>query len=384
MNDLPALARLEAPASITAATLDARRDAGQPFPIIEPGRCTFAYHGPVQEVTLSHFGVGLPADLAFTRIGDSPWRVLTLSVPEGTRLEYKLTVTDSFGQRLIEDPLNPRLASHPFGANSVLLAHGYEAPPWSLPRPDVERGRTIEFYLDSEALGRKVTAHVYLPANFTGEPATPYSLLVAHDGDDYLTYADTATTLDNLIDDGAMPPTIAVFVNPDERLVEYADDARHTAMLVDELLPELTQDLPVTSDPARRCLMGASFGAVATFAAALRRPGVFGRLCSQSGSFAGAGRASGAVCLERPEPLWDPVKRFVDELLAAREPIAERVYVTCGAYESLICENRALVPVLRSTGADVRFVQHAGGHNWDCWRDVLGSGLPWLLDGSDR
>ena len=46
--------------------LDARRDAGEPFPIVDGDACTFAFHGPAISVRLVHFGVGLPVDLAFT------------------------------------------------------------------------------------------------------------------------------------------------------------------------------------------------------------------------------------------------------------------------------------------------------------------------------
>ena len=63
--------------------------------------------------------------------------------------------------------------------------------------------------------------------------------------------------------------------------------------------------------------------------------------------------------------------------------MSERVFVSCGAYESLICENRALVPVLTGTGMEVRFVESLDGHNWACWRDTIGLGLPWLLQVND-
>ena len=33
-------------------------------------------------------------------------------------------------------------------------------------------------------------------------------------------------------------------------------------------------------------------------------------------------------------------------------------------YESLICENRALLPTLTGTGMDVRLVEALDGHNW--------------------
>ena len=60
------------------------------------------------------------------------------------------------------------------------------------------------------------------------------------------------------------------------------------------------------------------------------------------------------------------------------EPVAlaERAFVSCGAYESLICENRGLVPVLKGTGMEVNFVETLDGHDWVCWRGGLCFALP--------
>ena len=94
---------------VVGADLDARVDAGEPFPIVDDELCTFAFHGPAIGVRLVHFGVGLPDDLAFELLDeDGEWWLLTLEMPHGSRLEYKLEVTDSFGTRLVEDPLNWR------------------------------------------------------------------------------------------------------------------------------------------------------------------------------------------------------------------------------------------------------------------------------------
>ena len=57
------------------------------------------------------------------------------------------------------------------------------------------------------------------------------------------------------------------------------------------------------------------------------------------------------------------------------------MFVSCGMYESLIYENRSLVPVLQSTGMEVRYVEARDGHNWENWRDRLRDGLSWLFPG---
>ncbi len=137
--------RADNPRELTAAALDARLADGGAFPIVAPGRCTFAHHGPAIDVRLVHFGVGFPADLRYDAVDDSDWWLLTLAVPDGSRIEYKVEVVDSFGTHLLEDALNDRQAAHPFGANSVLEAEGYTEPAFTAADPDVPRGRLVDF-----------------------------------------------------------------------------------------------------------------------------------------------------------------------------------------------------------------------------------------------
>jgi enterochelin esterase-like enzyme len=61
--------------------------------------------------------------------------------------------------------------------------------------------------------------------------------------------------------------------------------------------------------------------------------------------------------------------------------LAERLYVSCGIYESLIWENRALVAFLQDKGPDIRYREVRDGHNWENWRDRMQDALGWLLPG---
>ena len=79
--------------------------------------------------------------------------------------------------------------------------------------------------------------------------------------------------------------------------------------------------------------------------------------------------------------LVEPVVEFVNAWRDAPIKVADRVFVSCGQYESLIYENRSLVPLLTATGMDVRYVEARDGHNWENWRDRLRGGLSWLFPG---
>jgi enterochelin esterase family protein len=374
----PLVERLRAAGGLTADTLEGLIARG-PAPLVEPDTCTFFYRGAADAVRLVHWGVGLPPDLGFARHPDTDLWYLVLPLPRGSRVEYKIQVSEPGGERMVEDSLNPLRAHNPFGANSVCLAAGHQTPSWADHDPAVSEGTLKDLVLDSAALGRAASTTLYLPAGFDGGAARRYPLLIVHDGGDYLHYAQLKTVLDNLIHHRQLAEIVVAFSHPGERLVEYADDPRHARFLVDELVPALEAELPLEASPSARGLMGASFGAVASLSAARRAPERFGRLLLQSGSFAWSSNG----CSERRGPIWDPVKTFVDAYTAAPSAVSRRVFVSCGVYESLICENRALVPRLRETGMDVRFTESLDGHNWESWRDRLGEALPWLFPAAD-
>jgi enterochelin esterase family protein len=75
------------------------------------------------------------------------------------------------------------------------------------------------------------------------------------------------------------------------------------------------------------------------------------------------------------------VVEFMRGFRARPTTVADRAFMSCGTYESLIYENRSLVPLLQSTGMSVRYIESRDGHNWENWRDRLRDGLSWLLPG---
>jgi enterochelin esterase family protein len=349
--------------------------AGRRVPIVEGRTVTFLFQGEADAVFLQHWIYGLPSAVPFERLPGADLWYLVQEIPERSRVEYKLEVQAGGLSRLIRDPLNPLLAHDPFGANSVCHGAGYVEPDWVAGDPEARPGRIERFGVPARQLGdRERPLAVYLLARF--REARRYPLLVVHDGEDFLRFASLRTVLDNLIHRNEVAPLIVALTQSPDRLREYAADERHGRWLAEELVPWLEARFPLLPGAGDRGLMGASFGAVAAFAAAHRHPGRFERLLLQSGSFAFTD-----IGPSRRGPAFDPVVRYVNSWRAEPLAVAERVFLSCGVYESLIYENRSLVPLLERTGTTVRYVEALDGHNWENWRDRLREGLTWLFPG---
>jgi enterochelin esterase-like enzyme len=79
--------------------------------------------------------------------------------------------------------------------------------------------------------------------------------------------------------------------------------------------------------------------------------------------------------------VFDPVVRFIDHYRAHTARAAEQAFISCGGYEDLAKANRAMLPIFRSVGMKINYVESRDGHSWGSWRDQLRPGLCWLFPG---
>jgi enterochelin esterase family protein len=343
------------------------------YPVVGDGWALFVFVGPADQVRLHHWISGLPSARPFTRVEGTDVWTLVLDIRPEARVEYKLEVQRGDHTELIRDPLNPDHARDPFGANSVVRGFRYVKPEWTEEHGNARRGTVVDLELESKVFGGPRPYSVYLPARFREDRV--YPLVVVHDGRDYADYASFITVLDNLIHRLEIPPLIAALIQSPDRLAEYGANPDHGRHLVDELLPDLESRYRV-GPPSRRVLLGASFGGVAALHAAWTHPGAFDKLLLQSGSF-----AFSDVGVNDMGPVFDPVVEWMARFRANPGRPARRIFLSVGVYESLVYFNRSILPVLQSTGAEVRLVEALDGHNWENWRDHLRDGLTWLLPG---
>lgn len=258
----------------------------------------------------------------------------------------------------------------------------YALGPESLPNPEVPEGRLTSFTWSESRVYPGTTREcvLYVPAQY--KSSTDAALHVFNDGGLYL--AETANahrTLDALIHRGDIPVSLALFVNSgspgpglplwgggDNRSVEYdtvnGDFAR---FLVEEMIPQVTRDHRISSNPAMRAIVGISSGGICAFNAAWERPEVFGKVVSHCGSYVnirGGDRVPSMVRRSEPKPL--------------------RVYLQTGEKDLNIIfgdwplANMALASALAYRGYDHQLVMGEGGHTLMHGAATLPTALRWL------
>jgi len=348
------------------------------IPIVEGARCTFLFRGEADEAWLVQRIVGLPNRIPMRRLRGTDLWYLVLELPEGSRIEYQIDLRRGDDHERFNDPLNPQRSHSPLGQSSVCFAHGYETPEWTLPDPLARPGELTELVVPSKALRRDCPVTLYLPAWF--RRTAKYPLLVVHDGGDFLEFAAMKTVLDNLIHRLDIAEMVVAFIHPGDRLKEYANSTAHSRYVTDELVPQLEAELPLIGQPSGRCLLGSSFGAIASLSAANRSPDTYGSLALMSGSFVFTDIATD----HGGGPAFDPVVKFVNRFRARPRRVADRAYVSCGVYEPLIIPNRAMVLTLEGVGVAVRFDEARDGHSWENWRDRLRDALSYVYPGPQK
>src|SRR5258708_16818379 len=233
------------------------------FPIIENNLAHFVYK------TSLDICVGISAEWNGFNPGKSPMTPLGGGIlhyqhqfEPDARLDYFLfeipceyaqsicIESQNYGQtpkRTFLDPLNSRLGDSGFGPRSELAMPRYQRPAVTQEQSGIQHGAFLERTMKSEALDQERAYVVYLPPGYSPNKG-PYPSIYFHDGGDYLTMGKAPIILDNLIHNGSLPPTIAIFLPPVEREEEYNCNDQFVHFFCDELVSETMRLYHLTTD----------------------------------------------------------------------------------------------------------------------------------------
>jgi len=242
-----------------------------------------------------------------------------------------------------------------------------------------ERNETLKGKIDihnskSDILKNERDIRIYTPSNYTKENE-PYNLLVLTDGLEYLDIS-AKKILDNLINDNKIPPTIAVFIDSnDKRMTELMCNEDFSSYVVEEVLPWVREHYNVTTDPSKTVIGGLSLGGLTASFMGLRYPNVFGNILSQSGSY-----------WYKREDIDDPEKRnWIARQFKNIDKLPLNFYLNVGILENpqMYDSNQTLKEVLESKGYPVSYEEFKSGHDYLSWGETLATGLISLI-GTDK
>ncbi|MCA9145247.1 MAG: esterase family protein [Planctomycetaceae bacterium] len=263
-------------------------------------------------------------------------------------------------------------------------AEQYTLGPDSQRQEGVPRGQVTQHELtDSQVYPGTVRDYwVYVPEQY--DAAKPACLMVFQDGGNYAKEDGqfrVPIVFDNLIHKGDMPVTLGIFINPGvippssptavarrNRSFEYDSlGDQYATFLLNEILPAVSKDYNLTTDPDGRAIGGISSGGICAWTVAWERPEAFRKVLSHVGSFTNIrGGHVYAAMIRKTDP--KPIRVFLQEgendldNLHGNWPLA----------------NRQMAASLKFAGYDYKFVMGTEGHNGKHGGAILPESLRWL------
>ncbi len=278
--------------------------------------------------------------------GDGPNRTASLSLPAGTKLEFKFTL----GSWELEGFAPSGIT----GPNNVLLVETNTEITVVIPGFKKQVADSLDDWKGSGVLGRleywkrvpskflSTTRNIaiWLPPGYDENSTNRYAVLYMHDGqnlfDPRTSYAGVDWGVDEAIvrgvEAGRIPPMIVVGVwCTEQRLREYSpwhSGTNYAKFLIEELMPQINAKFRTRTGPENTATMGSSMGGLISFWLAWKHPDVFGSAGCLSSALTWDGKLLG-------KPLED-TPLIANELTATnRFPRGVRVYFDYGTLETM-------------------------------------------------
>jgi enterochelin esterase-like enzyme len=351
---------------------------------------TFLWSGSedTKTVVVSGFLDGGPAytpcENQMTRIENTKIWVKEYVIHTDARFAYHLVPNDPIILNnpidrktcLRVDPYNPLIYQRYLDEPPASVVHLPNAPeyPWLMEDDSALKGKIEKHGIKSSLLNNTRDIWIYTPPNY--DETKTYPSIFFTDGDLCTSSLMNApNTLNNLINAGKIPPIIAVMISPIDRKRRFQEltcNDSFVKFLVDECLPWVRKNWPISDKPEDTIISGISLGGLNALYVGMSFPTFFGKVLSQSGSFWWA-------------PEDDPELEWLTRKLVQRAEKNLTVYMEAGLFEdfrefNLLQANRHLRDVLMALGNTVYYSEFSGGHDDQSWPGTLGYGLIALLN----
>lgn len=231
-----------------------------------------------------------------------------------------------------------------------------------------------EALVPSASLGRNRAVWVDAPEGKAAD-----GLCVVLDAENYLCNVGLGSILDQVRGDGWVGRQVFVhvpFVTPENRHAEYTCDPAFEQFLTQDLLPWTHEKFPKLNQD-RRALIGLSLSGLQAIWTALRNPGAFAAVVSQSPS-----------AWYRDECLLRQIDPAAEAKTAFRISVGSEETTTDAIHQPGDLHQKAsqvescgrLVEALQSAGHKVTYSIFEGEHDSECWAAEMPDALRWLAE----
>jgi len=259
----------------------------------------------------------------------------------------------------------------------------------SLVQEGVPQGKVTEHELKSKVFPGTIRRYwVYVPAQYKADNAEKPAVMVFQDGHAYVDpngQFRATVVMDNLIHKKEMPITIGIFIDPGHKTEKLPEKAgwrpspanrsfeydtmsdQYAKFIIDEVLPLVGKEYPLTADAEKRAICGISSGGICAWTVAWHRPDKFRKVLSHVGSFTNI--RGGHV---------------YPALIRKSEKRPVRVFLQDGsndldnAHGNWPLANQQMAASLKYAGYDYKFVYGEGGHNGKHGGAILPASMKWL------
>ncbi len=291
-----------------------------------------------------------------TRIDGTTWSYLESTAYTNARAEYVLFVETEAAA----DPMNPRKVQAYAGPRSEVRMPFWVANPEVDDEAAVPAGELLAETVVSRALLGQRRLWSYLPPGYSAAADTLYPVMYVLDGANYVEKMDVPRILDRLIARKAIPPLIAVFLEPGDRQEEYTRNPRWRTFITSELVPQIDQRFRTFPAPDHRIILGSSLAAYGAVDLAVEFPSVFG-LCA---------------AIAPPEQTASVI---ANQPRARAAAVSIRFFVMGGVYDAMVDGARRLRTTLDGVNAPVTYLEVPEGHNTNTFRAHLDDAIKALL-----
>ena len=289
-------------------------------------------------------------------------RTLSFQLPDQARFEYAFL--DAEGRVRADPEVGPNGENPWYAEVSELRGPNYAPHPLAVPPVPQVPWLVQRHRIESRAFESVRRVVLLSPPDARGQ----LPVIVLHDGIAYHRLARSGDLLAELNRVGRSCPAHLVFVEPEERLREYAWDDRHHRFVHDEVRPWVADQV---ATGAGWWAMGASLGALAAANLALREPDAWTGVIAQAGAFLGSPEVPRFHGVEHSW-LLDQVRAGAGSHL--------RWLLDVGTLDWSLDINRRIRDTLDAQGTDLYYRERAAGHNWRTWRDALPEMIQAALD----